>query len=174
MKTIEVNPAKYFFNRTEIKKNTIAKDVSGFIWDNMFSIKPSLLVIGLISQTNGNGMYVGNPLNLKHYSTTEVGLYLNGKSAPSRPLKLDFGDDRKYDTAYHNLFEAYENINKDAGLNLGRDDCGHEYALYVFPFNPNCLNAQSRTFLWKSNLNKIIQDAIIVSVSVFKHGYSVT
>jgi hypothetical protein len=89
-------------------------------------------------------------------------------------LKLDFGDDRKYDTAYLNLFEAYETINKDAGLNLGRDGCGHGYALYVFPFNPNYLNAQSRTFLWKSNLNKIIQDAIIVSVSVFKHGYSVT
>jgi hypothetical protein len=87
IKTIEVTPAKYFFNRTEIKKNTIAKDVSGFLWDNMFSIKPSLLVIGLISQSNGNGMYVGNPLHLKHYSTTEVGLYLNRKSAPCRPLK---------------------------------------------------------------------------------------
>ena len=118
-------------------------------------------------------MYVGNPLNTKHYSTTEVGLYLNGKSALSRSLKLDFGDDRKYDTAYLNLFEACEKINKDAGLTLSRDDCEHGYILYVFPFNPNCLNVQGRTFLWKSNLNKIIQDAIIVSVSLFKHGYYV-
>ena len=139
IKTIEVTPAKYFFNRTEIKKNTIVKDVSGFVWDNMFPIKPSLLVIGLISQTNGNGMYVGNPLNFKHYSATEVGLYVNRESAPSRPLKLDFGDERKYDTAYLNLFEACEKINKDAGLNLCRDDCGHGYVLYVFPWDPNCL-----------------------------------
>ena len=82
-------------------------------------------MIGLISQTNGNGMYVGNPLNFKHYSATVVGLYVNRESAPSRPLKLDFGDERKYDTAYLNLFEACEKINKDAGLNLSRDDFGH-------------------------------------------------
>jgi hypothetical protein len=36
------------------------------------------------------------------------------------------------------------------------------------------LEIQNRTFLWKSDLNKIIQDAIIVSVSVIKRGYSVT
>ena len=89
-----------------------------FIWDNMFPRRPSLVIVGLLSQKGGNGAYESNPLNFKHYSATDVGLFVNGEGVPTRPLKLDFGINRKFVTAYLNLFEACEKINRDTGLNI--------------------------------------------------------
>jgi len=137
VKQIEKELAKYFIHRTEIKKNTVAKDSGEFIWDNMFARRPSLVVIGLISQKSGNGAYESNPLNFKHYSATDVALFVNGESLPARPLKLDFGANRKDATAYLNLFEECEKINKDAG-----DDFGKGYTLYAFPLDPTCLDEE--------------------------------
>ncbi len=49
---------------------------------------------------------------------SDVGLFVNGEGVPTRPLKLDFGTNRKFVTAYLNLFEACEKINRDTGLNI--------------------------------------------------------
>ena len=140
VKQIEREPAKYFVRSTEIKKNTIAKDSGEFIWDNMFPRRPSLVIVGLLSQKGGNGAYESNPLNFKHYSATDVGLFVNGESVPTRPLKLDFGANRKYATAYLNLFEACEKINRDTGLGISRENFGLGYTLYAFPLDPTCLD----------------------------------
>lgn len=106
----------------------------------MFPRRPSLVVVGLLSQKGGNGAYESNPLNFKHYSATDVGLFVNGESVPTRPLKLDFGANRKYATAYLNLFEACEKINRDTGLGISRENFGLGYTLYAFPLDPTCLD----------------------------------
>ncbi|CAG2254258.1 unnamed protein product [Mytilus edulis] len=139
MKQIETKPVRYYFQRTEVKRNTINKDSREFIWDNMFNIRPSTLVLGLISQESGNGTYDTNPFCFNHYNATDVGLYVNGESVPARPLKLDFGDNRQYATAYANLFEVCEKMNRDAGLTITREDYGKGYTLYAFPLDPKGL-----------------------------------
>ncbi len=108
----------------------------------MFTVCPNTLVIGLISQDSGNGSYGTNPFCFNHYSATDVGIYVNGESIPGRPLKLDFGDNRQYATAYMNLFEASERLNKDCGLAITRDDFGKGYSLFAFTLNPNGLSEE--------------------------------
>lgn len=142
MKQIEKTPIRYYFQRTEVKKNTINKASSEFIWDNLFTLRPNTLVIGLISQDAGNGDYGSNPFNFQHFNVTDVGLYVNGESLPARPLKLDFGANRQYTMAYTNLFEACEKMNKDAGLGITRSDFGKGYALYAFTLAPNDLGEE--------------------------------
>ncbi|CAC5402771.1 unnamed protein product [Mytilus coruscus] len=139
LKQIETKPVRYYFQRTEVKRNTINKDSREFIWDNMFTLRPSTLVLGLISQESGNGTYGTNPFFFNHYNATDVGLYVNGESVPARPLKLDFGDNRQYATAYTNLFEVCEKLNKDVGLTITREDFGKGYTLYAFPLDPKGL-----------------------------------
>ncbi|XP_063436305.1 uncharacterized protein F54H12.2-like [Mytilus trossulus] len=139
MKQIEIKPVRYYFQRTEVKRNTINKSSSEFIWDNLFTIRPSTLVVGLISQDSGNGSYGTNPFFFNHYNATDVGIYVNGESVPSRPLKLDFGDNRQYAVAYTNLFEACEKLNKDAGLTISREDFGKGYTLHAFQLDPSGL-----------------------------------
>ncbi|XP_071138363.1 uncharacterized protein F54H12.2-like [Mytilus edulis] len=63
MKQIEIKPVRYYFQRTEVKRN---KSSSEFIWDNLFTIRPSTLVVGLISQDSGNGSYGTNPFFFNH------------------------------------------------------------------------------------------------------------
>ena len=139
LKQIETKPVRYYFQRTEVKRNTINKDSREFIWDNMFTLRPSTLVLGLISQESGNGTYGTNPFFFNHDNATDVGLYVNGESVPARPLKLDFGDNRQYATAYTNLFEVCEKLNKDVGLTITREDFGKGYTLYAFPLDPKGL-----------------------------------
>lgn len=139
MKQIETKPVRYYFQQTEVKRNTINKSSGEFIWDNIFTIRPNILVVGLISQDAGNGTYDSNPFNFRHYNTTDVGLYLNGESVPGRPLKLDFGDNGQYTTAYTYLFEACEKLNKDEGLTITRRDFSRGYTLYAFSLSPNGL-----------------------------------
>ncbi|CAC5402758.1 unnamed protein product [Mytilus coruscus] len=139
LKQIETKPVRYYFQRTEVKRNTINKDSREFIWDNMLTLRPSTLVLGLISQESGNGTYGTNPFFFNHYNATDVGLYVNGESVPARPLKLDFGDNRQYATAYTNLFEVCEKLNKDVGLTITREDFGKGYTLYAFPLDPKGL-----------------------------------
>lgn len=139
MKQLELKPIRYYFQRTEVKKNTINKDSSEFIWDNVFNTRPVSVVFGLISQESGNGSYATNPLCFPHFQATDVGVYINGESQPRRPLKLDFGTANHYSTAYMNLFEVSEKFNKDAGLTITRSDFANGYALYAFTLDPNDL-----------------------------------
>ena len=130
MKQIETKPVRYYFQRTDVKRNTINKDSKEFIWDTMFNIRPSTLVLGLISQEIGNGTNGTNPFFFNHYNDADVGLYVYGESVPARPLKLDFGDNRQYATANANLFEACEKMNRDAALTITREDYGKENMLF--------------------------------------------
>ena len=149
---IKQETAKYFLHSTEIKKNTVAKLSSELICDNMFQRRPSLVIIGLISQKSGNGAYVSNPLNFKHYSATDAALFVNGESVPARPLKSDFGNNRKYAAAFLNLFEACQKINKDAGLAINRSDFGAGYTLYAFTIDPSCLNGEYMNLVKHDNV----------------------
>lgn len=172
MKQIEKEAVKYSVRRTEIKKNTIAKASGELIWDNMFPRRPSLVVVGLIPQKSGNGAYDSNPLNFKHYTATDVGLFVNGESVPARPLKLDFGNDRKYATAYLNLFEACEKINSDCGLNISRADFGTGYTLYAFPLDPTCLDQDYINLVRHGNVRLEMKFGTILPESVTCIAYA--
>ncbi|CAG2238519.1 unnamed protein product [Mytilus edulis] len=135
---IRQTPAKYVINRSNVIQNIIPKGSTEFYWDGIFpKAIPSKLVFGLLSQTSVNGDYTKNPFNFQHFNMTEVSLKVNGVEIYGTPLKLDFGVNRNYSTAYVRLFEISEKWNKDAGLNISYSDFGAGYSLLAFSLDPS-------------------------------------
>ena len=77
-----------------------------------------------------------NPFNFKHFNLSDVALKVNGVEVYGSPLKLDFGVDRNYTSAFVRLFEICEKWNKDTGLNITLNDFGKEYSLLAFCLDP--------------------------------------
>lgn len=135
-KQIEATPVKYTSTRNELKMNTIPKGSTEFYWDNIFpQAIPDRIVVALVDQKAVNGDYTTNPFNFEHMGLTDVGIYINGKSVPGRPLKTDFSAGL-YSDAFVRLFEASGKWNNDAGLIISRDDFGKGYSLFVFTVDP--------------------------------------
>ena len=83
-------------------------------------------------------MYTGciteNSFNLKHFSASNVTIYLNGKlHAP--PLKLNF-DDNQYIDGYRRLCAATGRIDMDNGLDITRVDDKPGYCNFGFDISP--------------------------------------
>ena len=77
-----------------------------FYWDQIFlQAIPSKIVIGFVKQKAVNGDYTANPFNFQHFSLTDLTLYVNENSVPGRPLKMEFGDNRNYETVFTRLFD---------------------------------------------------------------------
>ena len=136
-KKLETTPVKYPLSRHEVKMNTISKGSTEFYWDNIFpQAVPDRLIVGLVKQKAVNGDYTANPFHFEHFNVTDVGVYVNGESVPSRPLQLDFGTNRGYIPAYVRLFESCGKWNKDAGLYISREDFGKGYSFFAFNIGP--------------------------------------
>ena len=97
---------------------------------------PSRLVIGCVDNDAFNGNYVKNAFNFKHFSLSEISLYLDGHTQPVKPLKLNFNN-HQYIQAYMSLFFGTGKENQDEGNAIAREDCPNGYALYAFDLSPD-------------------------------------
>ena len=48
------------------------------------------IVLGLVDTDAYNGSYRTNPFYFKHHNLTQVGVYVDGKQIPRKPLFLNF------------------------------------------------------------------------------------
>ena len=97
---------------------------------------PIRLIVGLVDNRAYNGDRERNPFNFRHFSLTEIGIYLDGQLYGLKPLKLDFAAGR-YVAAYAGLFGGTNKINRDEGNGLSRTDFSNGYALYAYDLTPD-------------------------------------
>jgi len=131
--------AKYPLTRTEVKMSTCPSGSGTFIWQNVWSNNlPTKVFFAFVSQTAANGDYGKNPFKFQNLAS-EMALYVNGESLPSRPMKMDVGTNKNIVTPFVNLFDAAEKWNKDSGLTIKRPDFDVGYAIYAFNLAPSDL-----------------------------------
>lgn len=134
--------AKYPLVRTEVKMNTCPKGSGSFIWQNVWSNNlPTKAYFAFISQAAVNGSYVKNIFNFQNLAE-DIALYVNGESLPARPMKIDTDKNRNHVTAFVNLFEVCDKLNKDAGLKITRTKFAEGYAVYAFSLAPSDLGEE--------------------------------
>jgi hypothetical protein len=105
--------------------------------EKLFSGKlPVRLVVGLIDNRAADGNRERNPFNFKHFSQTEIGIYLDGQLHGLKPLKLDYAAGR-YIAAYAGLFSSTNKINRDEGNDISWSDYANGYALYAYDLTPD-------------------------------------
>lgn len=134
---LQESPARYVMNRSHVIQNVIPTGSTEFYWDSLFpKALPTRVVFGLLSQSSVNGDYTKNPFNFQHFNLSEIALKINGVKVYGAPLKLDFGVNRNYTSAFVRLFEICGKWNLDTGLNLTMENFGKGYSLIAFSLDP--------------------------------------
>ena len=103
--TLQYGPARYFYQRTDMKSYALAKGQFSCLVDNVFQGDvPECLVVGLVSSEAFMGSYSKNPYEFQTYMCNFLGFYVDGKSVPMEPLTPDYKTGN-YLSAYMTMFE---------------------------------------------------------------------
>src|SRR6267154_1102871 len=131
-KALEVGNAKYPIRRVVCKTFTIPRGHLDFTQENVFNGQiPTRLVIGMVDNDSYNGLYDKNPFNFKHYSLTQMKVFLDGQPQFIRPIEANFTTNQTI-MGYISLFSGTGKQNKDEGNDISREDYAVGYTLYGF------------------------------------------
>jgi hypothetical protein len=136
-KALEVGHAKYPIRRVICKTFTVPRGNLDFSQENLFTGQlPTRLVIGCVDNDAYNGDYAKNPFNFKHYSLSQIKVYLDGQHQHIKPLEPDFAN-RQTVASYMSLFSGTGKQQRDEGNDISREDYAGGYALYAFDLTPD-------------------------------------
>ena len=136
-KTLETGMAKYPIRRVVCKTFTIPAGYRDVSHEKLFSGQlPVRLVIGCVDNDAFNGSNVKNPFNFKHFSLTELALYLDGQQQGLKPIKASFGNN-EFVRPYMTLFSGIGKDNRDEGNDIERNEYDRGYTLYAFDLTPD-------------------------------------
>ena len=139
-KEIAKNPIVIPISYVTMKNISIPSGVSSFNQDGVFTGPlPTLVVLGLVDNRAFVGQKDLNPFNFKNYGVNSIGLRVNGKNIPTRPLQPDYTNHHSID-CYQTLFQAMNRQfdNFDNGIGLPEYEMGN--TLYAFNLTPDqCL-----------------------------------
>jgi hypothetical protein len=138
-KAMETRNALYSYIRCETKSYSITPAQRTVYLDNLFQgIRPSKLVMGMVSAEGFNGAYRRNPFKFHHFELSDIALVVDGESLPGRPLKLDFNaaNGRNFIEAYVNMFEALGQSGTDFGGGITPEVFASGHTLFVYSLDP--------------------------------------
>jgi hypothetical protein len=136
-KAFEIGNAKYPVRRVICKTFTVPTGNLDCSQENLFAGQlPTRLVIGCVDNDAFNGNYGKNPFNFKHYSLTQIKVYLDGQQQHIKPLEPNFTANQ-FVNAYMSLYSGTGKQQKDEGNLIERSDYSGGYALYAFDLTPD-------------------------------------
>ena len=93
--------AQYAITRTTPEVFTVPRgQQSQHIYNAFLGEIPKRIAICMMNNDSYNGNYKKNQFNFKHYNLTQIGISVNGKKIPFKPLNLNI-DDKLFATAYN-------------------------------------------------------------------------
>ena len=88
---LKKGPAIYPVRRIECKAFIISAGNPSLRKDNVYNgLVPKTFVFGMVDSAAFNGAYRKNPYNFKTYTTSFLGVTVNGEEVPFRPLQLSY------------------------------------------------------------------------------------
>ena len=140
-KVLQQQPAKYFYDKTEMKSFAVAKGAFGCTLEDVFQgIVPKKLVVGMVASEAFMGDYKRNPFEFKHMDCQFIGFYVDGKSTPMEALTPNYANNN-YLSAYMTTF-GVDGYQTNFGHDISREDYAKGFCLYVFDV---CLNHCEKT-----------------------------
>ena len=138
---LKKGPAIYPVRRVECKTFIIAAGKPSLRKDNLYDgLVPKTFVFGMIDNAAFNGEYEKNPYNFKTYTTSFLGITVNGEEVPFKPYTTA---NPRYIQAYLSMFSGTAKLSYDAGNEVSRDDFKNGFALYAADLTPTCVDPQT-------------------------------
>ena len=152
-------PALYPIRRVDCKAMSIPAGQMTFSPDDIFLGQvPIRLLLTLVENTAFNGSYKKNPFRFQHFDASQVGVYVNGESTPSKALQLNY-DQSQYLMGYMSLFHGTGQLFHDKGLQISRDEYPNGYCMYAFDLSPDLSSGTHTSLIKQGNLRVGLQFA---------------
>ena len=139
-KAMETRNALYPYTKYETKSYSVSPDQRTVYLDNLFQgIRPSKLIVAMVTAAAFNGDYKRNPFNFQHFDVSNIALVVDGDTVPGRPLKLDFAHaagGRQFIEAYVNVYEALGQSGTDFGGGIDPKHYALGHTLFVYSLDP--------------------------------------
>ena len=136
---LKKGPAIYLVRRVECKTFIIAAGNPSLRKDNFYNgLVPKTFVFGMVHSAAFNSDYKKNPYNFKTFTTSFLGMTVNGEEVPFKPLQLSYtAANPRYIEAYLAMFSGTGKLFYDSGIDMPRTDFANGYALYVADLTPD-------------------------------------
>jgi hypothetical protein len=149
--------------------------------ENVFqSVVPSLLVMAFVKDSAFNGSYTENPLKFMNPELTSLGVFVNGYSVPSQPLKFPDGKlgDNEYCWLLQQLGIGWSGIH-EIGFDAELYPFG--YSLFAFSLNAALGSAGSAAQIPRSGnlrvelrFNRALESALtLITFGIFDRQLSI-
>ena len=124
-------PAILPFNKTEVKKFTLAKGIySSMINDPFQGAVPEQMIIGIVKDSAQNGEYMANPYFFEHSNLNFLSVTVDGQPLGIDPLQVKYGK-KPEEGNYLQGYQTLSGINGN-GNPIKRLDYPHGFTLYRF------------------------------------------
>ena len=146
--------AKYRYNQSDIKTFTVGSGQFNFSFDNIFQNNvPSKLILAMVGSSTYSGNYTKSPFKFDHYNLDFIGAYINGESKPSKPLQLNFSNEKGQNnvSAYQTLFSGTDSTTS-GNIPISRSDYPSGYTLIVFDFDQHINQREYFPLVRKGNV----------------------
>ena len=136
---LKKGPAIYPVRRVECKAFIIPAGNPSLRKDNLYNgLVPKTFVFRMVDSAAFNGDYEKNPYNFKTFTTSFIGITVNGEEVPFKPLQLSYtAATIRYIEAYFSMFSSTGKLFYDTGNDISRDDFKHGYVLYTADLTPD-------------------------------------
>ena len=133
--------ACYLIRHVVMKTHSVKQRISSLNWENApVGQLSNRVFMTMVDSDAYIGSVTKNPFTLKHFSASQLAIYLNGEmSVP--PLKLKFVDNHYIDI-YRSLFATAGRIDMDNGLDITRSDYKSGYCIFGFDTSPSICNGE--------------------------------
>ena len=136
---LKKGPAIYPIRRVECKTFIISAGNPSLRKDNVFNgLVPKTFAMVMADSAAFNGDYKKNPFNFKTFTTSFLGITVNGEEVPFRPLQLSYtAANPRYIEAFLTMFSGAGKLFYNAGNDVTRDEYAGGYAVYVADLTPD-------------------------------------
>ena len=130
---LKKGPAIYPVRHVKCKTFIIAAGNPLLRKDNLYNgLVTKTFVFGKVDSAAFNGDYKKNPYNFKIFTTSFLGITVNGEEVPFKPLQLSYtAANPRYIKAYLPMFSGTGKLFYDSGNDILRTDFANGYALYA-------------------------------------------
>ena len=128
--------------------------------DNLYNgLVPKTFVFGMVDSAAFNGDYEKNPFNCKTFTTSFIGITVNGEEVPFKPLQLSYtAATIQYIEACLSMFSGTEKLFYDTGNDISQDDLKNGYTLYAADLTPDmCRSSDHFNVVQRGNLATITE-----------------
>ena len=133
---LELAPARYPFNKIDVRPLAIDKGNSVANFSNIFEgLVPTKMIVGMVSQDNYLGNFQTNPFYFEHFNIRSIGLEIGNERIPAEPYEFDF-EKNPYLDGLMSLYRCSDKVWENTDLGITRELYQNGLTLIGFNVDP--------------------------------------